>query len=237
MLKGYDASTPVYPTGFDAAMFYIGGDTPHVWSDMEVMALQTRYKVPIYTRAPVAGHSGVNDAEEALSWMMRHQQPYGTVVVLDFETTVDPLYAMDFDAAVTRAGYRSSIYGSESSLFQNHLPSAGYFLARPGATELDPRTMATQYAMDVNNGAWDESFINPVWPMWDTMPYLTGEDGDMILIAVKQDGDINPGIFVLSGGLYAHVDSTDDLNAFRSLKVPEISVSVQQHENLLAGRG
>lgn len=235
MRLGYDAAYAVYPKGFDATFFYIGGDTPHVWTNNEVAAITTRYKAPIYTRYPTTGHNGVTDAQEALSRVLHLGQPQGTVVMLDFETGVDSEYVRLFNLTLQNAGYPLVIYGSESTLFQNPEPSGGYWLAKPGNVDtagnpiLDSRSVITQYHI---TDSYDYNIISDSVPLW-------GKDDEnmLYLVAVTNPpaGVTAPGVYLLSPAGYHHVvDPTDEI-AFQQAGAKMISLSYAQHVLLLGG--
>lgn len=173
----YDASAPpaVAPAGMDAVAFYIGGDTPHVWTDAELARQGVRYRLPIWVRSnPVGLAEGTAEANQAVNWMRSHNQPKGTLVALDYETAVDDTYLAAFDRVVVSAGYLTTLYGSRSSVRQNTpRPSGGYWDADWTFTpHLDPGSEETQYS-DKGPDGTDLSLVADNAPLWDTHPTPT----------------------------------------------------------------
>ena len=163
----YDASIPE-PHGLpntDTVLIYIGGDTPHVWTDDEIAAQPERYRLPVFVRS-FGGVSPGTDAANALAWLSAHKVPKGTTIVLDLETLIDSSYVSAFGLAVHSGGYLVLPYGSADSIFKN--PSLdGYFVAKPQATEIVPGSVATQFGYF---GDHDLSWISDTVRLWDTLP-------------------------------------------------------------------
>lgn len=161
--KMYDESTPVVPpSGFDIAAGYIGGDTPHVWSDKEWDAQPVAYRLPIFVR----DHAGdpTADANETLAWLHSHRVPKGVCVALDFETRIDSWYVHVYDNLVSGDGYKVLLYGSESSVLSNPKPSGGYWIASwNGNPNLIDGSPAHQYE---NREPYDYSVVDPNLPLW-----------------------------------------------------------------------
>jgi hypothetical protein len=169
MRKMYDAAfPPASPPDVDAVAGYIGGDTPHVWTDAEWARQKARYRLPIFVRA----HDGdpVADANAAVAWLRAHNVPKGSTLALDFETRVDAAYLRAFDRVITAADYRTMVYGSLSTVLKNPKPSGGYWAAQwTDVPHLYPGSAATQYASDVMLGKpWDLSLVADSTPLWDT---------------------------------------------------------------------
>jgi hypothetical protein len=156
----------------DIVAFYIGGDTPHVWTDAEIHATygRNRYRLPIFVRSNPAGMGeGHLEGGEAVAWMMRHHMPRGTTVALDYEAAIDDPYLEAFDAVVTNAGYKTMLYGSESTVLSNHKPSGGYWVALWNNNPNLPNGWAAhQYASDQMLGkSYDLSVVADWVPLWD----------------------------------------------------------------------
>src|SRR6266545_3809328 len=89
------AFPPASPPKWEAVAGYIGGNTPHVWTDQEWARQQARWRLPIFTRSHDGDPSA--DAAHAIRWMTAHHVPKGVCVALDFETRVDATYLHAFD--------------------------------------------------------------------------------------------------------------------------------------------
>ena len=155
----------------DGCLVYVGGDTPHVWSDAEMNAAPGRFRVPCYVRSNPAQADPHADARVLLGWLATHKVPKGVTTVLDLETAVDPAYVSGFAADVHAGGYRVIDYGSSSTLFKNPRED-GYFVADyTGVDHVYPNSVATQYAA---KGAYDLDDFTISVPLWDTASTTTG---------------------------------------------------------------
>lgn len=171
-----------YP-GVDAWAFYIGGNTPHVWTDQEVRAIPCRYRLPILTRS--TGGDPSRDAAALISWCRAHNQPPGTLTALDFEDRIDPVYLRAYDAAVNAAGWLVAVYGQQSTILGNPRPSGGYWVANwdrdASVSKLAAGWAARQYAGDVQLGhPWDLSVVADATPLWDTQGVPEMEQTDKV---------------------------------------------------------
>src|SRR6266511_3778605 len=162
------AFPPASPPKWEAVAGYIGGNTPHVWTDQEWARQQARWRLPIFTRSHDGDPSA--DAAHAIRWMTAHHVPKGVCVALDFETRVDATYLHAFDAAIIRAGWKAMVYGSKQAVLRNPKPSGGYWAAEwTNVPHLVPGTAATQYGSDVTLGTqYDASLVADSTPLWDT---------------------------------------------------------------------
>ncbi len=177
MRRMYDAaSPPSSPPAWEVAAGYIGGHTPHVWTDAEWRSQPARWRLPIFTREQ--GGDPAADARAVISWMTSHRVPHGVCVALDYETRVDAGYLRAFDAAIVQAGWKVMLYGSESTVLNNPKPSGGYWVAHwTGSPFLRPESAATQWAGDVTLGKpWDANLVADSTPLWDTTGGLTMAD-------------------------------------------------------------
>ncbi len=148
----------------DGCLVYIGGDTPHVWTDAEVRNAPGRYRLPTYVRSDPWAADPAHDAGEALAWLQAHAVPKGRVVVLDLETAINAVYVNAFAAALHAAGFLVWEYGSRGTLFHNPRQD-GYFVADPtGTPHLVVGTAATQFAAD---GAYDLDDVAETGALWD----------------------------------------------------------------------
>ncbi len=79
MRRMWDAAfPPASPPKWEAVAGYIGGNTPHVWTDQEWARQQARWRLPIFTRSHDGDPSA--DAAHAVRWMTAHHVPmvYGS---------------------------------------------------------------------------------------------------------------------------------------------------------------
>lgn len=152
-----DSSTPPgsYPPVGGWA-FYLGGDTPHVWSAEEVAAIPAgMVKLPIWTRSNPGQVDPNQDAQAYVAQLMAYGVPKGVRVGLDFETAVYGAYVQTFNAVLRAAGYLVMLYGSQSTVTQNPQPDGGYWGAQwTGQGGVVAGDKATQWE---DWGQWDES--------------------------------------------------------------------------------
>lgn len=171
-LMFYDAAypPPSEPPGMDGVAFYIGGDTPHVWTAAEIGATCVRYRLPIYVRSDPSRASAQNDASTALMQLRAIGAPRGCLVAWDTEVAADPGYMRAiFELIVGGGGYALIDYGSQSALFANELPVGGYYWGADwtGGPHVVPGDQMTQFAAVTN---YDESEAHASLPFWDTRP-------------------------------------------------------------------
>lgn len=154
------------PSGMDGVAFYIGGDTPNVWTKEQVDTAVERFKLPIFVRSDPTQANVAVDVHNALAQLAVIGVPKGSLVALDSETSIDPNYVASFYYGMKSADYPIIDYGSISTLFGNHIPDGYYWGAdwtdRP---HLDAGTDMTQWTA---RGAYDESTALSTLPFWDT---------------------------------------------------------------------
>src|SRR5271157_4582084 len=99
MKRIYDSAWPATnPPPWLVSAFYLGGDTPHVWTTAEIDAQPARYRLPIWVYNGADGAlGGVSDAAHALAKLHTLKVPPGVAVVLDTETSVLPDYIRAFN--------------------------------------------------------------------------------------------------------------------------------------------
>lgn len=169
LLKLGDSSTPpaTWPA-VDGWGFYIGGDTPHVWTAAEIAAakLHVRYLLPIFTRSNPAQASPAADAAAAIASCLALGLPPGKLVGFDLEAAVAPAYVTTVDRLITAAGWRLAIYGELATVLNNSKPSGGYWVGDWDGVDADPSWTGKQYT---DAGPYDLSeFDTP--DLWDTRP-------------------------------------------------------------------
>lgn len=173
MRRMYDASTPpVSPPQWECVAGYIGGGTPHIWTDQEwedqAQKSGAQFRLPIFVRVPPTVHSPTDDANIALGWLIRHRVPKGVCVCLDYETAVNATYISSFDAVITANGYKTLLYGSIAFVTKNPKPSGGYWIADwTGIPHLNAGAAATQWSgSGPFQGAYDPSLVADSTPLW-----------------------------------------------------------------------
>jgi hypothetical protein len=186
----YDAAwPPASPPASDGVAFYIGGDTPHVWTAAEVSASKARYRLPIYVRSNPPGPGAAADVAAALAQLKAIGAPAGVLVAWDMETAADAGYISAVSTGITSAGYQIIVYGSQSTVLGNKVPDGLYWGADwTAAVHLAGADVMTQY---VSFAGYDLSTARSSLPFWDTQPpgplpaaYRHVADGTQSLAAV-----------------------------------------------------
>lgn len=186
-----DAASPTYPAPLtNAVAFYIGGNTPHVWTNAEIAADPAQYRLPIFVRS-VPPFNAQADAMAMINWLRLHGAPPGVTVAIDLETAVQPNYVAFLSATLAQANYPLMSYGSGSFIFRNGRPTGGIWVASyptppaPPYPHLVPGSVATQYQPGPN---WDLSVVVDSVNLWNVkenpMPNLTGR---IVAIVTKPD--------------------------------------------------
>lgn len=160
-LAMWDASTlPDPQPTTPVAAFYVGGDTPHVYTDAEVKAIRARYGVPIWTGYDFQ-HDGATEADKVIAWLRARGWKTGTLVAVDTEELVIPDFLAAFNQRITAAGWLVLHYESKSAIAGNPATSGGKWAADwTGIPHLRPGDTATQYVPDSWLGApYDLSLI------------------------------------------------------------------------------
>jgi hypothetical protein len=168
-LSFVDAATPgsIQDGPYDGTCYYLGGDTPHVWTKAELDARPERYRLGIFVRSnPIGTTQAINDVHTCLAQLVLMGQPKGTLVCLDMETAQDPTYVIAFCTSMLEADYPVIVYGSQSDVFGNHNPEGLYFGAEwTGTPHLASGDAMTQY---VSFTGYDIDQAKPSLPFWDT---------------------------------------------------------------------
>ena len=139
---------------------YIGGDTPHVWSndDWRLPEFRKMKKLPIFVRSQVVGTAGGKaDGFLALERLYDLKVPKGTIVCYDRETNDDVDGSIAFASVVDWGGYHHLNYGSVDNIFKHPSP---WFVADPTDTPHmynKEGVEATQYVFD--QGGFDYSEV------------------------------------------------------------------------------
>jgi hypothetical protein len=168
-LTFWDSAFPVtdHPAT-DGVCFYIGGDTPHIWSAAEITAQRARYRLPVFVRSNPARASAATDVSAAVRQLTGLKAPKGCLVAWDVETAVNAAYVQDAYQRLKTAGYVMIVYGSQASVFGNDVPDDLYWGADwTGIQHIHLGDEMTQY---VAFSAYDESVAVSSLPFWDTQP-------------------------------------------------------------------
>lgn len=230
-----------YPTSIDGKpvvgwCVYIGGNTPHVWTDAEIAHLKAqpwcRYLVPIFTRSNPQGADPVADADAAIAWARAHGQPSGTKTMWDGETAVDSAYYTAVDQRLqSQAGLHEILYGSKASVTQNARPSGGYDEASWTGVPYDPVDEADQFgswaSYDLGEFKTDE--------LWDLRP-VPAPDSSTVLeddMRMWKASNADP-IYAVCDGKLWHVGAAPDAAVYESKGVPLYVVSAAELAKVLS---
>lgn len=145
----WDASNlPPSQPGTPVAAFYIGGDTPHVYTDEQIREIRARYALPIWTCYD-HNHDEAIEAAKAIAWLHGHHWAPGTLVALDTEELVIPGFIDGFNQELRDAGWHVLHYESKSSEGGNPPTDGGRWSADwTGQPHLLEGDTATQYLPD-----------------------------------------------------------------------------------------
>ena len=175
MRSGFDISAPLAPiTGYDVCAFYLGGNTPHPWTEAEIRAQPARWRWPIWVM--VDGRSARSHALECVLRLCELHVPRRTAIMLDLEATSQPDRVNEFADVVHQAGWITTVYGSTSTLFTNPV-RAGYAVATLDGHAVmynHPHVIGTQYGQTVVGTSpaqkIDQWLITDQLPLWDAHP-------------------------------------------------------------------
>lgn len=190
-LTFYDAAwPPAHPPKTDGVCGYIGGDTPHIWSDADWWFQPARYRLPIFVRSNPPGPGAVADVAAAVAQLKAIGAPHGTLVAWDTETAADAAYISSVYIHLTAAGYKLIVYGSQSAVMGNQNPDGLYWGADWTDTpHLHSGDQMTQY---VSYPAYDENLAQASLPFWDTRPAPKGwtfpAPGGLHVVKQTRDG-------------------------------------------------
>jgi hypothetical protein len=167
MLTFIDCSTPLthYPQA-DGIAFYVGGDTPHVWTLAELNATPYWRRLPIWVRSNPEQVDPTNDAIAATKAFRSYNPPSGILVALDSEMDVDPSWVSTFFQVIAQSGFTLMDYGSQSVVFGNKIPNGYYWGAEwNNIQHIAPGDVMTQWE---NAGGYDISEAEENLPFWNT---------------------------------------------------------------------
>lgn len=173
MRRMYDAVTPQTGlVGYDVVAGYAGGNTPHVWSRAEWDSTTQRYRLPIWVRSNPQGEiQAVTEARKFSAYLDSIGCPHGVTLALDYETAQNQTYLNAFQTEIYSLRHSLvALYGSLSTVVQNHNPSGGYWIADwDNLQDFPAGSIAHQY---MNHPNYDASVISDSVVLWDTRPVL-----------------------------------------------------------------
>jgi len=165
-----DAATmPATLPPADGFAFYIGGDTPHIWTPAEVGILKQHYRLllPLFVRSNPPGPGAHADVTAAQAQLKAIGAPPGILVGWDSETAVDASYIAGVYGLLTAGGDKLIDYGSQNFVTANRNPDGWYWGAQwTGRAHLAAGDQMTQW----ESGAYDVSLAQATLPFWDTRP-------------------------------------------------------------------
>jgi len=147
-VSGYDASTPPStPPKVEVVEIYVGGDTPHVWTDQQIAAQTAPLGLPVWVRSNPPGPGARSDAAGIVAAFVSHHWPLeDKAVMIDMETAVDPTYLDQLAAILHAHGMRVLVYGSQSTIDQNPVVDGRVDAAPGSADTVTPGDVGTQWS-------------------------------------------------------------------------------------------
>jgi Putative peptidoglycan binding domain len=167
-----DSSVPVVPPArLPVYAFYLGGDTPHVWTPAEVAAISARWALPIWVNTSPAA-DGAQIGADFLTRCRQLGMPMGSTLALDIENVDQPAVIEGCDQIVRGAGHHLMTYESKGALASMDGFNGYRWVADwTGTPHLFPGSVATQYASAAMAGTpWDCSLIDATMPLWQINP-------------------------------------------------------------------
>lgn len=164
-VTGRDAAFPGYLSGYPGiiAGYYGGPDALNVWSPQQWGAFSANRKMPIW----VGGFGGSAEGEQAVLTLQNLGVPKGSLTALDMEERVDETYVNSFGSMLRNYGYKTLVYGSASTVFDNP-PLNGYWVASWTGYPFMYMHLAvrgTQYAStpDIDYDEWKDWVVPSMW--------------------------------------------------------------------------
>jgi hypothetical protein len=132
LVLAFDAAYPpavAYPNT-KAVFGYLGGNAVNVWSLADWLRFQHLVQFPTWVGAgedsPEAHGINAVAAMHGRGW--RPGDRNRRMIMLDFETEVDPSWIDTFASQIWRGGYQTGVYGSASTIVDNP-PKEGRWIA------------------------------------------------------------------------------------------------------------
>lgn len=226
--------TPPPPTPVQA--FYIGGDTPHPWTDADIATIKARWVLPIFVNTNPA-RDATADAGEIILWLTRHHYGLGELVTIDSESVAMPNYIGTLNDHVTAAGFKLAEYESKGPKGQNPPTSGGRWVADwTGTPHLYPGSIATQYADSQMAGVpWDESVINNAVTLHEQNPPVIH---DIHYVAIQCDvpvlaqGDRGAAVARMQGLLEAWQKASTGPEGIDGIFGPDTESALRQFQRM-----
>jgi hypothetical protein len=164
LFRAFDGSVPpaAAPAGVQAVLGYLGGPTPHIWTEAEWLRFSHLRQAGIWIVDFSKGGWGQGDmaasAAKALDWAAHARRR--RVIWLDAETTVQLDVMANACEGVAESGYMPGIYGSQSTVVAYERLGHPLWVANwngmPAVPPL-PDVAGHQYAANL---AWDGTEID-----------------------------------------------------------------------------
>lgn len=158
----------------EVVAFYIGGNTPHVWTQQQIEMQTARYRHPVWVYDPArpGTDNGIIDGHKAVAQLQALKVPTGVAVSLDMETHEDAAYVDGARSVIASTGYWTSVYGSLDFIRANPRWGGGYWVADwitppPSQAQLPSGTWACQYQQATSEIPWDISAVFDTSHLWD----------------------------------------------------------------------
>ena len=175
---GYDAAfPPAEPPPWPICGFYIGGHTPHTWTDAEIADQPARWFAPLWvTHSQAMPSDAEADALRIVSWLEAHNVEPSVTVWIDTETWRVGSYLTRLATLLAAHGRHIGNYGSLSVVTLNPVLAGGRWSADwNDLHQLDkaPDIKATQFADSRMLGhPWDGSVWASTANLWDRKPQV-----------------------------------------------------------------
>lgn len=150
--------------------FYIGGDTPHIWTKEQIVRQANAFRLPIWVYNPEkhGAASAVIDSAECVKALREIGVPSGKLVALDMETFIDPEYTKAFSDGITDSGYKYLLYESASDTSNFVGPIGRWDADWTGKRHINDGSWGTQYADSTQLGhPFDISAVSSVDDLWN----------------------------------------------------------------------
>lgn len=166
-LNMYDASYPPHdPPAYAVTAFYIGGDTPHPWTDAEIARIKSEFGLPIWVNTfPDA--DPVIAGQAIVSWLLDHGWRKRTAVAVDTEDVLMNPFLTGLNNWLEAAGWLLLHYQSKGEVADSTPTTGGRWVADwTGQPHRRPGDTATQYLPASMSGLdYDQSLIDATLPL------------------------------------------------------------------------
>ena len=247
LVKIADSAWPpaAYPA-VDGWGFYIGGNTPHVWTPQEVTELKkhVRYLLPIFTSSNPNVSQVAANAASIVASCTALGMPKGKLVAVDLEAAVNRAYMAGLDYTVSLAGWKLVAYGQLSTVTGNPEPSGGYWVGQWDGVADDPSWTGKQYE---DAGDWDLSEFHPD-SLWDLQPPVITPPVPPVVVPPLTLEEImqievwsctsDPRVYAVhESGKMLHINEIASLESILLAKPVQYKVSKETMDNLKTALG